>query len=161
MTELTTNPQKPGDEGWEALPWTAKATKLYEQGADDVEVCRAISLTLKDFNDLYNNPADERFKKHIDFGRMLAKAWWIQQARENLWNRNFKVDLWNSVMRNRYGWNGKPDEDGLQIPEEYRDLDKLRTEAYNAIKKLGKRLGTEFGDRELLQSVNNLNDLPN
>ena len=94
---------------YEKLPkgWEAVVSKEYESGASDVEVKARLRMTAGVFDSLYNDPVTTNFRQIVDFGRMLAKAWWQRQARENLKDRQFNANLWYMVMKNQYGYSDK------------------------------------------------------
>lgn len=86
--------------------WADKLIRLYEEGASDVEVCRALRLSYNEFNKKYKS--DQLFSELVDYGRLAAKSWWMTLGREaakggNKANYNF----WYAVMKNRYGWADK------------------------------------------------------
>jgi len=94
---------------YEKLPkgWEAVVSKEYESGASDVEVKAKLRMTTGVFDSLYNDPVTTNFSQIVDFGRMLAKAWWQHEARSNLKNRQFNANLWYMVMKNQYGYSDK------------------------------------------------------
>lgn len=87
--------------------WESLIGQQYEEGASDLEVRAALRMTVGVWDSLYNDAVDSSFKEVVDFGRMFSKAWWQQQARKNLTNRNFNANLWYMVMKNMFGWSDK------------------------------------------------------
>jgi hypothetical protein len=88
--------------GWEKILATE-----YKVGASDVEVRARLKMTQSLWDVLYNDATSSEFKSVVDFGRMLAKAWWMTQARTNLHSRQFNASLWLMVMKNQYGYSDK------------------------------------------------------
>lgn len=88
--------------GWEKILATE-----YKEGASDVEVKARLKMTQSLWDVLYNDATSSEFKSVVDFGRMLAKAWWMTQARKNLHSRQFNATLWLMVMKNQYGYSDK------------------------------------------------------
>ena len=82
-------------------------SEAYLVGCSDVEVRAKLKLTEGMWDALYNDPVNSGFHEVVSFGRGMAKAWWMQQARENLKNRTFQSNLWYMVMRNQYGYSDK------------------------------------------------------
>jgi hypothetical protein len=89
-------------QGWEKI-----LAEEYQAGASDVEVMARLRMTKGMFDELYGDPISSHFKQVVDFGRMLAKAWWYRQGRTNLNSRQFNGNLWYQIMKNRYGWSEK------------------------------------------------------
>ncbi len=88
--------------GWESI-----VAKEYLEGASDIEVRARLKMTAGLWDTLYHDAASSEFKAVVDFGRMLAQAWWMTQARINLHTRSFKENLWLMVMKNQYGYSDK------------------------------------------------------
>ena len=88
--------------GWEKI-----LAEEYSNGASDVEVNASLKMTTGLWDILYNDATESEFKQVVDFGRMLAKAWWMRQARENLKSRTFNANLWDKMMTNMYGFSSK------------------------------------------------------
>ncbi len=90
--------------------WQNELLELYRQGASDKEVKALIHSWLGKFS---NNLWDRWMKEEADFwetikkGRMLSEAWWENQGRTNLTNKDFKATLWYINMKNRFGWSKK------------------------------------------------------
>lgn len=87
--------------------WANELGKLYEQGASDTEIRAALKMTKSLWENLYTDPTSSSFKQVVDFGRELAKGWWLQQGRTMLMSRQFNANLWHMNMKNRYGWSDK------------------------------------------------------
>ena len=89
-------------EGWDGI-----LGKLYKEGASDTEIRAALKMSKALWESLYNDPESSSFKQVVDFGRELAKGWWLTAGRINLHVRNFNANLWHMNMKNRYGWSDK------------------------------------------------------
>ena len=115
---------------WNAL------LELYGEGASDVEIARALGITIARFQHLcQDQPA---FANFAEKGRTLSQAWWVEQARKNLWKKEFNVALWNFNMKNRYGWADKTETvDNSKM--ENLDSDQLKTQLSAAMKALAKK----------------------
>jgi len=87
--------------------WEEVLTSEYMSGASDYEVMATLRMTKGLFDKLYSDPTTGIFKELVDFGRLMAKAWWYRQGREGLTTRNFNGNLWYNVMKNRFGWSEK------------------------------------------------------
>lgn len=111
----------------------------YEGGASDVEVCKALRLTEKEFDKRYKE--DDLFQRLVQIGRMYAKAFWYKQARLGLRDRAFNGQLYIKVMQNRYGWADKT-ENLDRKPEDQLSEDELKGE----IKTLMTKLNGKFPD---------------
>ncbi|MEM4167803.1 MAG: hypothetical protein QW328_06895 [Nitrososphaerota archaeon] len=120
--------------------WIQKIIDIYSIGGSDVEVCAEIRCTMDKFMELYNT--NDAFKQAIDLGRILSKAWWYRQGRENLNNRNYNSALYNFQMKNRFGWSEKG-EATPGISEEDLDLDTAKTKALAIMEKLSRYFGPE------------------
>jgi hypothetical protein len=97
------------NKNYEKLPkgWETIVSKEYESGASDVEVKASLRMTSGVFDSLYNDPVTTNFRQIVDFGRMLAKAWWMRQARVGLRDKTLNANLWYMVMKNQYGYSDK------------------------------------------------------
>lgn len=80
---------------------------LYSEGASDVEIARAMKVTIAKFYRLCEEVPD--FAEFVERGRTLAQAWWYEQGRTNLWRKDFNIALYNFNMKNRHGWADKVD----------------------------------------------------
>lgn len=131
--------------------WTELVTDSYKSGMSDVEVCRELDITLKTFNELYQE--NEGFRKLIDHGRMLSTAWWMEQGRKNLWNKDFVTPLWTFNMKNRFGWADKTEVKNDGMDNEHVNLDDLRTRLHKALPKVLKQYAPELNDARLLEKL--------
>lgn len=162
---VTSRNNKPRKIEGEVVPddqpkWIKPLIDGYKNGYSDVEVCRELDITLKVFNLMYQE--NEGFRKLVDYGRMMQQAWWMEQGRKNLWNKDFSVSLWNFNMKNRFGWADKTetknsDADGAGSV----NIDDLRTRMAKALPKLIKQFEPELADARLLEQLSQGKDITN
>jgi hypothetical protein len=74
----------------------------YASGASDIEICRILKVRPIKFEERYRK--DAVFRELIDTGRMLRRAWWMEQGRLNLHNPKFNRNTWLDYMKNEFGW---------------------------------------------------------
>lgn len=118
--------------------------ELYSEGASDVEIARALQITVARFYNLIDEvPA---FANFVERGRTLAQAWWYEAGRKNLWNKEFNTTLYNFNMKNRHGWADKV-ETGAK-DEKPLDQQAARAALVSALRTLGKQ------NPELLSGAN-------
>jgi hypothetical protein len=87
--------------------WPSTMGGMYAEGASDTEIRSELKMSKGLWDSLYNDPASSSFKEVVDFGRELAKGWWLKQGRVNLKSKQFNATLWHMNMKNRYGWSDK------------------------------------------------------
>lgn len=79
---------------------------LYRAGASDVEVCKDLGISYNDFDS--RKKTDQIFSQIVDYGRLAAKAWWMELGRKGATGeRHFNYNAWYAVMKNRYGWSDR------------------------------------------------------
>lgn len=125
--------------------WAEKLTDGYSQGMSDVEVCKELNITLRTFNEMYSE--NDGFRKLVDYGRTLAHAWWMEQGRIHLRNRDFSTPLWTMNMKNRHGWAEKS-EVKTSGEEKPLNLEDMKARIQKALPKLLEQYG---GNIELLK----------
>jgi hypothetical protein len=128
-------------------PWTEVLKEEYENGASDVEVCRALKITTARFEEMMRE--DPRFKKLVQYGRTLSQAWWMNLARTALYNKSFNSSMWAMVMKNRFGWSEKatPETD---IPDNQRNMEEVRDQMKKLLPRILKEFSPELTDAALL-----------
>lgn len=132
--------------------WVTKVQELYDEGATDVEVMKELKWTEKKFSEYYTT--SEGFKALVDFGRLSAKAWWMQKGRKNLENRSFNTPLYAIYMKNNFGWSEKQETTGNVKPVEMMSADELKQEWQKNLPLMAKYLKTEgMTDAKVLQLV--------
>ena len=120
--------------------WPAIMGEMYAEGASDTEIRSRLKMSRRLWDNLYNDAVSSSFKEVVDFGRELAKGWWLEQGRVNLTNKQFNAVLWHMNMKNRYGWSDKTEvtnKDAVNMSAD--ELDKAVESAMLKIKRL--RLG--------------------
>ena len=132
--------------------WVEKVRELYDEGASDVEICKELRWSQKQFEEQYNQ--SEGFRALIDFGRLSAKAWWISQGRKNLQNRSFGTPLYIAYMKNNFGWSEKQETTTNGKPIEAMSQDELKQEYQKILPQMAKYLKSEgMTDAKVLQLV--------
>lgn len=90
--------------------WQDEVLELYSVGGADIEVKAMIYKWRKTFShELFQRWIDEEpeFFETIKMGRMLSEAWWNENGRTNLKERDFNYTGWYMQMKNRFGWSDK------------------------------------------------------
>lgn len=127
----------------ESLPkdWKARVLDMMSEGCSQTEVTAAI------LNNSYSawlrlQEQDKEFQRVVQFGKILAQAWWEKQARENLESRYFQTGLWSMNMKNRFGWT-----DRTTIEHEMGDhlYEKFRESNTEALKQRARELLRKYG----------------
>jgi len=89
---------------------------LMSEGASKCEVAAKIGISE---DTLYRWQREiPEFSEAIKKGEQLSKAWWEEQGRINLKDKDFSPTLWYMNMKNRHGWRDKQEitgEDGGPI----------------------------------------------
>lgn len=115
--------------------WIDDMLSCYEVGMSDVEVCKELRITRKQFE---QHCADiPEFAALVERGRDYSEAWWLEQGRKNLKNKEFVTALWQFNVVNRLGWSSKRES---AAPEAHLNLDKLRDELRKALPDLARTL---------------------
>lgn len=109
-------------------PWYRTLLSLYDLGASDREVMRALDLTPAAFEALYKDATASNFAELVDLGRGFAHAWWESQGRVNLQNPKFQTSLWTIQMKNRFGWSEKSEQSMTNLDFRNLDDDSLKRE---------------------------------
>jgi hypothetical protein len=92
--------------------WYNDVLTLYKQGASDVEIKALIYTWRGTFsNDLWERwvKDEPEFSETIKAGKMLSEAWWQENGRTNLQNKDFNFTGWYMNMKNRFGWKDRQD----------------------------------------------------
>ncbi len=80
------------------------------EGASKIELAADIGVcidTIKQWQNPESDQYNKDFSAAIKKGEALSAAWWMEQGRLNLENREFSPTLWYMNMRNRHGWADK------------------------------------------------------
>ncbi len=132
--------------------WVTKVRELYDEGATDVEVMKELKWTEKQFSEYYTT--SEGFKALVDFGRLSAKAWWMQKGRKNLENRSFNTPLYALHMKNRFGWAEKQETTNNAKDPSDMSQDELKQELQKNMATISKYLKSEgMTDAKVLSLV--------
>ena len=117
---ITMDDLKPG--------WKTKILEMMSNGAGECEVvAEIIGSSYRAWLRLQEE--DKEFRKVVQFGRVLAQAWWERRGRENLESRYFQTGLWSMNMKNRFGWTDRQTiehEVGDSLYEKYREISSER-----------------------------------
>lgn len=92
------------------------------------------------------------FAAFAEKGRTLSQAWWVYQARRNLFNKDFNTTLFNFNMKNRFGWADKV-ETTDKSADEVRNTDQLKSELAKAYKQLGSKYPEVFRQLNEVKAV--------
>lgn len=142
---MTTESKKQASEA--IKPWTEVLKEEYENGASDVEVCKALRITTGRFEEMMKE--DPRFKKLVQYGRTLSQAWWMEKARTALYNKSFNSGMWAMVMKNRFGWSEKAAGE-TDVPDNQRNMEEVRAQMAKILPKILKEFSPELTDAALL-----------
>ena len=135
--------------------WLKLVTDKYSEGYSDVEICRELKITTKQFNKTYSD--NSKFAELIDFGRMLSHAWWMEKARTNLTERSFNSALYVMVMKNRYGWAEKLEAAQVESTDA-QTLKNIKEALQKELPKLLKTLNPDLQDSRLLLEASKVLD---
>lgn len=134
--------------------WLKTITEGYTAGYSDIEICKELKVTWKQFEKIYE--ANTAFAELVDYGRMLAHAWWMSKARINLNDRTFNTPLFIMKMKNTYGWADKME--ALNTHNASTDsLEDMRAKLEREMPGLLKRLRPELQDSKIVEMFNNAN----
>lgn len=75
---------------------------LMSQGMGIESVCLQMGISYNVM--LYWRKNNKDINELIKFGKELEKAWWIEQGRRNIYNKDFNHVLWMMNMSNRFKW---------------------------------------------------------
>jgi hypothetical protein len=114
---------------------------MYDQGCSDREVMRDLKLTPASFKHLMSDVTSSNFAEIVEFGRMLARAWWERMGRQNLLPKGFQTQLYSLNMQNRFGWALKSEESNTNINIDSMDDVEMDSAIREYIKKFGKVKG--------------------
>ena len=87
--------------------WAQEILSLYAEGGSDAEA-RAMIYRWRDSfsNNLWDRWMEEEpeFWGTIKKGRQLSEAWWQNEGRTSLRDKDFSYVGWYMNMKNRFGW---------------------------------------------------------
>lgn len=105
--------------------WRRELLGLYDQGASDREVMRALDLTPAQWKILEQSAYDTGFAEAVSIGRVMRHAWWEAQGRIHLFNPKFNTALYKTMMSNNFGWSDKTVESMTELDFTNMDSDGL------------------------------------
>ncbi len=116
--------------------WRKTVLSLYVQGVSDKEIMRELKLSKGSWDTLYENILDSDFQELVDFGRLMAQAWWESQGRIHLRSKGFNTGLYSFMMKNRFGWSERTAEIVTSLDYENKDSEALLKEITDLNKKM-------------------------
>lgn len=105
--------------------------QAYSEGASDVEVCKILKIRQRDFEQKYQT--NQAFREIVDIGRMMRRAYWMEQGRLNMQNPKFNRNIWLDFMKNEFGWADKSE---VVTKEREPSLDEMKMELGPMLKRL-------------------------
>lgn len=84
--------------------WQKKMLAMYAAGCSNREVMRELDLTPNRWRALEKDILASDFAELVEYGLMLSAAWWEEQGRVNLRNKDFNTSLWLANVKARLGW---------------------------------------------------------
>lgn len=136
----------------ESRNWAERILNWYREGDFDVEVSAKLEIPLKEFYQQMETNAT--FARLVDYGRTLAQAYWVGQAKKNLNNKTFNAMPWAFVMKNQFNWADKTEQVGGDISKNG-NLDELKANLERELKSFLKDHSPEMTEvREALKLVN-------
>ncbi len=130
--------------------WIETTMNVYRDGGSDIEVCKAIKVTMRKFNEMVANNA--KFAEFVEYGRLLSEAWWMEQARYALTNKQFNTPLWAFYMKNKFGWADKT-ENLERLPDELANVDAVKAKLLAGLPKLLKTLKPDLTQAQILKEL--------
>lgn len=134
-----------------ASNWVETMMKVYQEGGSDVEVCKELRCSLRKYNELCTS--NQKFSELVEYGRLMSQAWWMEQARKALMNRQFNTTLWAFVMKNRFGWADKTE--NVDKILEVGNLDEQRAKLEKMLPDLLKRIRPDLTEAGVLKELQN------
>lgn len=95
----------------EDLPkgWEESILSMSKEGASIVEIAVELDISRSTLYSLMER--DEYFLGTIKKCKRYCEAWWLNQGRVNLKDKDFSPTLWYMNMKNRFGWTDKQQTD--------------------------------------------------
>lgn len=112
--------------------WIHDMIEAYDNGKTDIQVCKILGISSKQFQDYYNKVPE--FRDLVDAGREHCYAYWLDQAQEGMLSKGARDAAFHSAfMQNMFNWTTKSDTRSANI-----DVNTLSKE--DAMKEIAKRL---------------------
>lgn len=127
-------------------PLQVQVAEAYEQGAHDIEICKILRLTLRQFQNYYQT--DAKFREVVDIGRVMSQAYWLEAGRKNLGNSKFNNGLWSFNMKNRFGWADKTENVNSEVSDD--SVEALSSKLHSLLPKVLKKLYPDATEADLL-----------
>jgi hypothetical protein len=113
---------------------------LYKEGRSDLEVMKALGVTRRQWNQYLQR--SEAFREMVEWGRELAEAWWEEQSRVNIHNKDFNTNLFKARMAKFYGWADKVEGNNKNVNTDV-DIKRLQEELVDKLPDLLKLVPAE------------------
>lgn len=123
--------------------WVQDMLELYKQGYSDVEVCKELGISKKQFSRYCAN--SEPFAELVEYGHDLAEAWAISQNRLAITGDNFNAVNMKALekrLENMHGWSQKVETKNANANLEM-DVAKLKQELYTLLPDMAKMAGRD------------------
>lgn len=82
---------------------------MASEGCSVVEILKALDLTKKQHATFLTD--SEAYDKAFEKSVVLFEAWWREQGRKNLENKQFNYTAWYKHMVNEFKWRDNPADD--------------------------------------------------
>jgi hypothetical protein len=90
---------------YQSLHHPQEFVRLCGEGCLLSEIAATFGISVKTLSKWSTEHTD--FAEAVDLGYTVSRAFWERLARENLFNRDFQVGLWATVMQNKFAWSKK------------------------------------------------------
>lgn len=109
--------------------WKETAISLMTEGAHMTKVLKELGISRTTHYGLCDS--NDEYRETIEQGKLLSEAWWTEQGRENVKNKNFNNTLFIFMMKAVFKWKDNhgqaKDDNDLPSEEENRAIrDKFR-----------------------------------
>jgi hypothetical protein len=89
--------------------WRETILEMMSQGASVLEVRAETGIGREVWERMEEE--EPEFREVTLRGKEMSEAWWMNEARKNLYNGKFQTVLWYMNMKNRFGWKDKAEVD--------------------------------------------------
>lgn len=114
--------------------WRKTVLALYNAGASDREVMVELELTRGQWETLMGDLVESDFSEVVEYGRLVAHAWWERLGRQKLDDKSFNTALWTIQMKNRFGWSERTEQSMTNIDLSNQDSDAIQREISRLLK---------------------------
>lgn len=125
---------------FKSLPenWSETVIGIMEEGGHLTAVLKAIGISRSIHSKFYEE--NEEYRETIDKGKLLSEAWWTEQGRANVANKNFNNTLFIFMMKSVFRWKDTypvttqgetlaNDDEKVQIREKYKNKENCDSES--------------------------------